>query len=441
MGKRSLIESIAEYARVNNSIEFPKNDDELDLFNKVMDLDNIADYIPLSIPALLSIANEVENESKRIAVESYIDLARKLGIECIGLEEYVDFQGDIDVIEGGGRGNQDFEEPHLNNDSKAQGEVTDSKSEVFNTREHRKEPCEEYRWNIPDLEYKADFHECVFGYVLSECVQKLELKNALLLMGVPGTGKTTIMKNLIDNLTEGDEARFKIVSFGQSTDYSDFIGGLVCINGRWEYRDGVLTEICKAADADRGNKYYLGIDELSRGNTEAIFGELMTGIEHRDTIITLKNGKTLVIPSNLYIIGTMNTLDNSTKRLDTATMERFTQYYIEPQWNNGYIDWLLKNNSRGKNKERVRSLLYNVGEHMHKINGIIKEDRLLGTDKVIGTRAISGIDLTLDNVRLAIENQLIPEVERRMRECGNKEDLRHYLSEIESTVKGMVEDK
>ena len=94
-----------------------------------------------------------------------------------------------------------------------------------------------------------------------------------------------------------------------------------------------IESLPSVEDNDEKNPKILIIDEINRGNISKIFGELITIIENdkRGTEITLAySGEKFSVPKNVYIIGTMNTADQSLTHIDAALKRRFSSIEVMP---------------------------------------------------------------------------------------------------------------
>lgn len=170
--------------------------------------------------------------------------------------------------------------------------------------------------------------------------------------GVPGTGKSYAIDQLLKEVK--NENKFRITFHPEYT-YNDFIGQLlptIIKEGEhkgditYSFQKGPFTLALEKAYDTPQEAIYLIIEEMSRGNCSAIFGDIFQLLdrvkygEMKDwsryfvnneviakDITRISDGR-IKIPSNLYIIGTVNTSDQNVFVMDTAFKRRFEWKYI-----------------------------------------------------------------------------------------------------------------
>lgn len=179
---------------------------------------------------------------------------------------------------------------------------------------------------------------------------------ALILYGPPGTGKTYHAEELVCQelgIERADLEEYKfdadadlvnakgawtLVQFHPNYTYEDFIGGISpTLNENalsYTLKEGVFKRLCDCATKMENleKKFIIVVDEINRADLSSVFGELMYGLEYRGRTMSIPNFKEkFVIPKNVYIIGTMNSIDKSLVTFDLALRRRFAFYKVMPQ--------------------------------------------------------------------------------------------------------------
>lgn len=227
----------------------------------------------------------------------------------------------------------------------------------------------ESEFSIPDAESKADFFDrynyqnfCKFHGISTKLPDEINRVNDninakrltggknILLYGVPGAGKSRrIAKEYC-----ADGRRIERVVFHPDYTYSDFVGQILPRledkQLKYVFTPGPFTRMLEKAWRDPTNHYYLVIEEINRGNAPAIFGEIFQLLDRKDVdnysedvigeseygisnyevadIVYGDSQHEVRIPSNMFILATMNTADQNVFTLDTAFQRRWKMEHI-----------------------------------------------------------------------------------------------------------------
>ena len=179
--------------------------------------------------------------------------------------------------------------------------------------------------------------------ILDDIIFNLEHKKNIILQGPSGVGKTFIAKRLCYfHQGSKDNSNIEMIQFHEYYSYEEFVRGYKKgLNGEDYIKNGIFYNFVKKAKNNPEQNYYFIIDEINRCNVAKVFGELMMLIENNKrgknnsiTLIYSENDEKFYIPENLYIIGTINTSDNTLEEIGYPLRRRFVFIDIEPVFEN-----------------------------------------------------------------------------------------------------------
>lgn len=206
---------------------------------------------------------------------------------------------------------------------------------------------------IPEVEVSATINEVQSSSIERDIVERylalngdnpgdndilnvLMNKKQIVLTGVPGVGKSRYTQMLCANPFFGE---CKTIQFHASYAYEDFIGSEILITDEAgtnvQTRKGAFLDFAKKAADNPDVNYLFIIDELNRGNIAEIFGETILALDRNYTVTLTREYEGIAemfLPSNLYIVGTMNTSDRNIAFLDLAIRRRFAFVPLLPNY-------------------------------------------------------------------------------------------------------------
>ena len=138
------------------------------------------------------------------------------------------------------------------------------------------------------------------------------------------------IKRIIESGVRDRQGVTKLTTIGgQARQHASYF--LRIVEKYYEFRENYKPTVDKIPLKN----YVLVIDEINRANLSAVLGELIYALEYRgeavQSMYAIEGENNLILPPNLYIIGTMNTADRSVGHIDYAIRRRFAFVNVLPK--------------------------------------------------------------------------------------------------------------
>ena len=190
----------------------------------------------------------------------------------------------------------------------------------------------------------------------ADSIDALELQKQLVFFGPPGKSKTYEAKQLAkqvirrtamrqwgpvayferqDQLNRIVAEHVRRLQLHPAYSYEEFVRGLRLRDSKTIYEDGYLLRLVRQIEDEvvPGGEdplpWVLILDELNRADLSRVFGEAFSVLEDRGSPVELPGTEpdqpisTLQFPEHLFVIGTMNLIDQSLEQIDFALRRRF----------------------------------------------------------------------------------------------------------------------
>ena len=277
---------------------------------------------------------------------------------------------------------------------------------------------------------------------LDKALERLKIKQNLILQGPPGTGKTWLAKRLAYALLERkSDEHVRPVQFHANMSYEDFVRGYRPTSSdggdaKLELVDGPFMKLIDDAKNDESNAYVMVVEEINRGNPAQIFGEMLTLLEadKRDESEAIAlayprdTDERVHIPENVYVIGTMNLADRSLALVDFALRRRFAFLDLEPTFGDAWQQWCQQN------CEVDAAFLRDIQQRMDRLNTDIAAAPSLGKQFCIGHSVVTpASDTRMDAewFKGVVDTEIRPLLAEYWFDAGGAKTVEEHVARLE----------
>ncbi|MBK6771283.1 MAG: AAA family ATPase [Ignavibacteria bacterium] len=172
-------------------------------------------------------------------------------------------------------------------------------------------------------------------------------------------------------------------------------------------------------------KFILIIDEINRANLPSVLGELIYALEYRgenvNSMYDIDGDNTLIIPPNLYIIGTMNTADRSVGHIDYAIRRRFA--FVEMLSLESVLDEVIKDEALRKKAKILFNDVANLFTPMYLAPDFSSKQVQLGHSYFLAE--------TEEELKLKLEYEIKPILEEYLKDGILKDSAKGKVKELQ----------
>lgn len=281
----------------------------------------------------------------------------------------------------------------------------------------------------PSFSYE-DFMEGLRPVLDEQGIVQLKLQNGVFKEFCQRAGKWEIDYEKLKEKPKGENGKDKTFNKSDRLTISDLLPYRDQLN-KEDWQDIFDLSNPEKLVADAIPPFFLIIDEVNRAELSRVFGELMYCLEYRGVTGAIKTqyanlnndvtgmlktnqGYKFFIPSNIYLIGTMNTIDRSVESFDFALRRRF--FWEEVMPNTELLAYHLKRSWK------------DLASNLKKLNEEISKQTLLGSDYQIGHSYLMNLEyspsLTVNEVRERIwDDSIRPLLQEYLRGTGKEDEL------------------